>query len=144
MQNLPIELASARTARTEAWNEYNRVIDREHTPAEFHAALTKAGQADKATADLYARWQAVGGTSDIESIEVREAEKRKAMQIVLDVASAPKLPPAKNNTLRELANAQVLSFNKHYYGNDGLPYFKHEKLDLDDGLDDAVIGGVER
>ena len=37
------------------------------------------------------------------------------------------LPPAKNNTRQQLADAKNLSFNTHYYGNNGLPYFPHEK-----------------
>jgi hypothetical protein len=72
MTTIPTELADAREARTQAWAEYMLVIEREHTSTEFHQALHKAGQADKVCSDLYARWQAVGGTSDIESIVVAE------------------------------------------------------------------------
>lgn len=68
MTNLPIELAKAREARTQAWNEYMQVIERDHTYAEYHEALTKAGAADEVVSRWYQRWQAVGGTSDIESI----------------------------------------------------------------------------
>ncbi len=71
----PIELANTKLARAEAWDEYMQVIDREHTPAEFDAALTKATEADTAVSAWYQRWQNVGGTSDIASIV--EAEKNE-------------------------------------------------------------------
>jgi len=90
MTTIPVELAEAREACTQAWNEYFVIIEREHTYEEYHQALNKAGAADDLCSDLYRRWQAVGGTSDIESIEAAElaAEQHKALQIVLDVASA--------------------------------------------------------
>ncbi len=69
----PIELANAKQARAAAWDEYMQVIDREHTPAEFDEALTKAEEANTTVSAWYQRWQAVGGTSDITSIV--EAEK---------------------------------------------------------------------
>lgn len=89
MTTLPIELATARIAQTQAWNEYIMTIERRHTYEEFHQALNKAGAADKLSAELYRRWQAVGGTSDIESIEAAELEqeKHKALKIVLDVTA---------------------------------------------------------
>ena len=68
MTSIPTELANAREARTQAWNEYMQVIDRPHTSAEFHEALNKAGVADKVADRWYQLWQAVGGTSNIESI----------------------------------------------------------------------------
>lgn len=67
-KTIPVELAEARTKRSEAWAEYMQVIEREHTPAEFHAALTKAGRADIECNLLYDRWQRLGGTSNIQSI----------------------------------------------------------------------------
>ncbi len=52
-----------------------------------------------------------------------EQEQHKALKIVLDV-TAPKLPPAKNNTLQSFAENRERQFNQFYYGNkDGLPYF---------------------
>jgi hypothetical protein len=43
-----------------------------------------------------------------------------------DSDTTPKLPPAKINTLQQLADAQAVSFNERYYHNSGLPYFPHE------------------
>lgn len=72
---IPTELADARRAREQAWNEYMQIIDREHTHEEFTAALDKACAADREAVSLYNRWQAVGGTSNIESIVAAEIER---------------------------------------------------------------------
>jgi hypothetical protein len=73
MTTIPVELAEAREACTQAWNRYFVVTERPHTYDEYHQALNEAGASDDLCSDLYRRWQAVGGTSDIESIV--EAEK---------------------------------------------------------------------
>ena len=75
---IPTELAEARRAREQAWNEYMQIIDREHTHKEFTAALDKACAADREAVSLYNRWQAVGGTSDITSIVAAEIEREAA------------------------------------------------------------------
>lgn len=75
---IPTELAEARRAREQAWNEYMQIIDREHTHEEFTAALDKACAADREAVSLYNRWQAVGGTSDITSIVAAEIERENA------------------------------------------------------------------
>lgn len=72
MTTLPIELANARKAVTEAWNEYQVIIDRDHTEDEWKLAHEKAVAAQAKASEWYCRWQAVGGTSDIESIEAAE------------------------------------------------------------------------
>lgn len=116
MQYLPKELAEARITRTEAWNEYHQVIDREHTSAEFHAALTKAGQADKAAADLYARWQAVGGTSDIESIEAAE-RFLNLVEVALTHAETIAIANSGNNenlgTCFTISGGEVMELDAH-------------------------------
>ena len=43
------------------------------------------------------------------------------------VSRVTKLPPAKITTMQQFAEAQAVSFNERYYGNNGLPYFPHEK-----------------
>ena len=75
---IPTELAEARRAREQAWNEYMQIIDRPHEYREFHEALNKAGEADKEVNRWYDRWQAVGGTSDITSIVAAEIEREAA------------------------------------------------------------------
>ena len=75
---IPTELAEARRAREQAWNEYQQVIDGWHTHEEFTAALDKACAADREAVSLYNRWQAVGGTSDITSIVAAEIEREAA------------------------------------------------------------------
>jgi hypothetical protein len=44
---------------------------------------------------------------------------------IVSAAYVPMTPAI--NTLQKLADARERSFNAHYYGNNGLPYFKHEK-----------------
>lgn len=73
MTTIPVELTDARLAATEAWNEYNQLLEHAHTRQQYDEALQKAHNAEIASADWYRRWQAVGGTSDIRSIV--EAEK---------------------------------------------------------------------
>jgi hypothetical protein len=68
MNTTPIEYADACIAVTEAWNEYNLLLDRAHTRAEYDAALQKAYDAERTAHEWYMRWQTVGGTSDIKSI----------------------------------------------------------------------------
>lgn len=89
-RSIPTELADAKLASSEAWNEYMQMIARDHTTAEFFAALNKTRQADDLVSHWYDRWQAVGGTSAITSIVDAEiaAEQRKALQVVIDVAGA--------------------------------------------------------
>ena len=92
MNTQPIELANAKTARSDAWAEYMQIIERPHTSQEFNAALHKAGMADKNVSEWYDRWQAVGGTSDIESIVDAEKFLMYVEQSLTDpthIATAP-------------------------------------------------------
>ena len=89
MTNLPIEYGKALIAKTEAWNEYQFVIDRPHTTEEVMVVFQKADSVTNKATEWYHRWQAVGGTSDIESIEAAELEQEqhKALKIVLDATT---------------------------------------------------------
>ena len=92
MHTIPIELAQARMKRSEIWAEYMQVIEREHTPAEFHAALTKAGRADIECNLWYDRWQKLGGTSNIESIVETETFLNEMKQTEAEVAPWDEIP----------------------------------------------------
>lgn len=70
---IPNELADARRNAQETWEEFQTVIDRDHSKEEWSEALNKALAADTVSHTWYMRWQAVGGTSDIESIVEAEA-----------------------------------------------------------------------
>jgi hypothetical protein len=79
MTSIPIELAIARRLRSEAWDMYTQVIDREHTYQEFLDSFNSAQAADITATDWYNRWQKVGGTSDIERIVAAENLQRTAL-----------------------------------------------------------------
>lgn len=65
---IPIELAQSRRAANEAWENYQALCDREHTTAEWIAALQTAEAREQTARSWYDRWQNLGGTSDIHSI----------------------------------------------------------------------------
>ena len=71
---VPVELATARDAAADAWSTFDTVIDREHTAAEQQDALAVALAADNAVKNWNSRWQRLGGTSDIRSIEETERQ----------------------------------------------------------------------
>lgn len=83
MTTIPVELANARRAAREAWEEFQIVIDRDHSIEEWKEALHKGLDADTVAHELYERWQALGGTSDIESIV--EAEFSLADKVAGDL-----------------------------------------------------------
>lgn len=69
---IPYELAQAREQREAAWSMYGKAIDDEK-PQDVKERLALAAEAwDEVCQSLYNRWQKVGGTSDIESIEIAE------------------------------------------------------------------------
>ena len=119
---IPSELANARAARNEAWNEYGVVIEREHTRDEWQSAFDKAVAADNVCTELYARWQRLGGTSDIRSIV--EAEPVTVTAAAAVVYGDSLLTP-ESTAWQKFADAQAKNFNRHYYGNpDGKPEWK--------------------
>jgi hypothetical protein len=64
---IPLELSQAREARDEAWKLYDEAIEREGT--EMIAERFKVCTYLEARCnDLYNQWQAMGGTSDIETL----------------------------------------------------------------------------
>ena len=74
-------------------------------------------------AKVQSRWEARKQRDDkiiAEKIEVAPWDE------IPDIVTVT-LPPARINTLQQWADARELSFNKHYYGNNGLPYFPHQK-----------------
>ena len=75
---IPVELAHAKEQRAEAWRKYDEAVDRNADPLELDrlAVFTKGWQL--AVTTWYNRWQALGGTSDIYSIEAREREQSLA------------------------------------------------------------------
>jgi hypothetical protein len=69
---IPVELAHAREQREAAYVMYGKAID-DGSPLDATERLYQAADAwDKVCQSLYDRWQKVGGTSDIESIEAAE------------------------------------------------------------------------
>ena len=82
---IPCELADAQIAASAAWDAYDAVIDREHTAAERQDALAAALAADNAVKSWNTRWQRLGGTSDIRSIE--DAERAFAYVPMVKVLS---------------------------------------------------------
>lgn len=80
--NIPTELAHARKTAETAWKLYNLIVDDERATKEQRtSALLKANELDNLSHQWYMRWQAVGGTSDIESIvdaEMSLNEKTRA------------------------------------------------------------------
>lgn len=70
MKHTPIEYAQARQAVIEAWKKYNDLLE----AGEKELALEMAKSAEwleERKSAIYAQWQAMGGTSDIESIALR-------------------------------------------------------------------------
>ena len=65
-RRIPIELAQARATAETAWKLYDAICDDERaTLADKELAARKANELDAASSAWYARWQAVGGTSNI-------------------------------------------------------------------------------
>jgi hypothetical protein len=82
---IPCELADAQIAASAAWNAYDAVIDRTHTATERQDALAAALAADNAVKNWNARWQRIGGTSDVRSIE--ETERQFTFEPMVKVLS---------------------------------------------------------
>lgn len=71
MTSIPLELAQARIAREEAWRLYDVAIDTETneiTAERFKVCVYLESRCN----DLYNQWQAMGGTSDIETLTAVE------------------------------------------------------------------------
>ena len=68
---IPNELAEARARREALWTSYLEAVD-DTNPALIAERWTVYQMADEETSLWYARWQQVGGTSDIVSIEAEE------------------------------------------------------------------------
>ena len=62
---IPVELAQSRNAASDAWTAYLCACE---IGAGVEDALLHAQELEAVSSDWYARWQAIGGTSDIVSI----------------------------------------------------------------------------
>lgn len=90
--NIPIELAHARKTAETAWKLYDLVIDDDNsTKEQWLSALRKADECDKISHQWFTRWQAVGGTSDIESIIEAEATVTDLTRAAYMEAQEPKI-----------------------------------------------------
>jgi hypothetical protein len=69
---IPYELAQARTQRDAAWDMYGKAID-DGKPQDAKERLGGVAEIwDAVCQKFYDRWQKLGGTSDIDSIEIAE------------------------------------------------------------------------
>lgn len=65
---IPIELHNARAASADAWVKYGEAINRGESYSTINQYGLAAEICDAIASRIYNDWQAVGGTSDIESI----------------------------------------------------------------------------
>jgi hypothetical protein len=70
----PIELVHATTERESAWKNYFDSLDWDASPKEKDAAFAAAVAADQKYFDWCDRWEALGCSSDIESIAAAELD----------------------------------------------------------------------
>lgn len=97
----PIELVRCKQQIDAAWKMYDAAIDAGNNADELYNVAV----AFLSTySSLYARWQKLGGTSDIESIEQAEIERGSKME------NGP------HYTLAEFSAAKDRNFNRRYYG----------------------------
>lgn len=91
-RTIPVELAQARATANTAWRLYDEILDSGNRDA-IASALIKASDCDNAAHKWFVRWQALGGTSDIDSIVDAEAASHPAPEDV-DGSGKIRLPKA--------------------------------------------------
>ena len=65
--SIPMELATARQQREDAWKKYNDLIDAGKTET-ANNFFTMVQMFEQTAARLYVEWMVAGGTSDIDSL----------------------------------------------------------------------------
>jgi len=132
---IPLELAFAREFRDLAWDKYGRAIEAGEKHTQLNLLALEAEEWDRICQNLYNKWQAIGGTSDIESLFAdpqppTEAEKQATEAQTIDdwlrsdsgaalygegmLTRTVEKPAA---TWAEFAAQRDRNFNRHYYGN---------------------------
>lgn len=68
--HIPAELADARETAKQLWDKYIDMIDGDYSNAEKEIAYKAAMAAEEVATGWYVRWQKLGGTSDIKTLEM--------------------------------------------------------------------------
>jgi hypothetical protein len=79
MTAIPIELYEAREVAATAWEYHAAAVERNASILHIDTMHSVAQKCEAIANEWYARWQKLGGTSDIGSILDAEAKQRAAM-----------------------------------------------------------------
>jgi len=71
---MPIELAQARTDKETAWSKYFDLVEQTKDADLINQAYLMCEILEQRTHHMYNAWQALGGTSDIESIALHKTD----------------------------------------------------------------------
>lgn len=119
----PIELVNAMERVNAAWRRYDDAIESGASREEKDAALAAAEAAERKYEDWYDRWQAVGGTSDIESVAAAEEER-----LSVGERTALQYGDADLGTHVIISGGEVLELDTPQRGNDHLAEDKNTDI----------------